>query len=236
MSNFYILLRGRTDPNTFFYSMIAIIAIAIISWIFSRKAVVLRNLRLAKEKKIVNFTDGDKGKVIGNIVFAGETLTAPFSGRKCSFYHVIIEEYRSGGKHSYWYLLHEDEKKGDVVLHDGTGFAIVDTRFTMSYLVPDVKYESGRFSSEDVPMAITHYLTANNIDDTTFLGFSKTLRYFEGILEKDEICTVSGEGMWNLAKDHGLKISSQHVLVMTTEDAEREKVYLSDDPEAAENK
>ncbi|CAN5359251.1 hypothetical protein BH09BAC5_BH09BAC5_02320 [soil metagenome] len=225
-----ILLSSKTDPVVY-YIIVPVFLIILFFWYyFSKKAVVLRNLERAQSKKIISFSDGEKGKVSGKIVFAGETLTAPLSGRKCSYYHILVEQYRSGGKSGSWHKIIEEEKKGDVVIEDETGFAIVDTRFTMSYLVPDANYKSGSFSDPTPVMesVLRHY----NIDPEGLLGFNKTLRYTEGILEKDELCVVSGTGQWNLAKDHNIKIPTEHVLVITTEDSEREKIYISDDPQA----
>ncbi len=225
-----LLHSGNVSPEVLIVIFLVFITIAIIYTYFSKRAVVLRNLEKAKEKKIINYTDGEKGKITGKIIFAGETLNAPLTGRKCSYYYVLVEEYRSGGKSGSWHKVIEDEKKGDVVLFDETGYAIIDTRFSMCYLVPDAKFESG--SLNEPTKVLSDYLASKNIDETGFFGFNKKLRYSEGILEQDELCAVSGEGQWNLAKDHGVNIPSEHILVFTSNNPDHEKVYLSDDPMA----
>jgi hypothetical protein len=207
--------------------VIGLIAIAIIVY-FSRKAVVLRNLRQADKKTIASFADGDKGKISGKIVFSGQILTAPLSGKKCVYYYILVE--RRDGKN--WKKLFEEEKKADVVVTDGTGFAIIDTRFTMSYLVPDTSLDSGTF--EDPTPKLKNYLSGINIDTQGLFGLNKTLRVIEGVLEENEDCTVSGTGQWNLSADHKIRIPSNKILVMTVSDPENEKVYITDDPEAKE--
>lgn len=225
-----LLVLLRADPLFIFIVIGIVLAISAVGFYFSRKMVVLRNLRRAQGKQIRDFKDGDKGKISGHVVFAGETIYAPLTGRKCSYYYVLVEEYRSNGKSGSWHKIIEEERQGDVVLRDASGYAIIDTGKTMCYLVPDAKFESGSFN--DPTPVLENYLRANNINPETWMGFNKKFRYREGILEKDEICTVSGEGQWNETKDHAINIPSPKVLVMTI-NTEEEKVYLTDDPEVA---
>src|SRR4051812_38551014 len=98
-----------TELSIIFF--LIILLVVLFSWYFSRRAIVLRNLRRADAKKISSFVDGDKGKIVGKIIFAGETLTAPFSGRKCSYYYLKIEEYRDGARYRSWHTIHKSEKK-----------------------------------------------------------------------------------------------------------------------------
>lgn len=187
-------------------------------------------MRSEKVKRIADFKNGEKGKISGQILFAGETINAPLTGRRCVYYYVMVEEYRRSRSSANWHKIFEEEGMGDVEVDDGTGYAIIDTRFTMSHLVPDVKFHSGTF--DDPPPKLEAYLSSRRIDGTTLLGFNKNLRYVEGILEKGETCVVSGEGQWNIAKDHHINIPAEQVLVITTDHAEHAKVYITDDPQA----
>jgi hypothetical protein len=100
----------------------------------------------------------------------------------------------------------------------------------MTYLVPDANYSSGAF--DDATPELEEFLSIYNLKSTGMFGFNKKLRYREGVLEKDEMCAVLGEGQWNETKDHNLKLPSVKVLVVTT--LQQEKIYLSDDPVTTE--
>ena len=58
------------------------------------------------------------------------------------------------------------------------------------------------------------FLDRHNVDSKGFFGFSKTIRYREGILEEGEMFTVAGEGQWNKTVDHNLMLTSKNVLVL----------------------
>lgn len=224
------LLRGRvkTDPEFVLVFLVAIVLVLIISYYFSKKNRVLRALKKSRTKFIVDFTDGDTGKFVGNVVLTGDSIYAPMSKRKCVFYHVIVEQYYSG-KHSGWRKVMEEEQKATVVIHDGSGYALVDAENSLAYLVPDESYTMKRF--ESATPELEKLLARNNVDTTDFFGFNRRFRYFEGVLQKGELFAVSGEGQWNETKDHQLNLPDEKVLVLIAEKGEQE-LYISDDPEA----
>jgi len=206
-----------------------LVAIALaVGYFFSKRAIVRRGLRKVKQKRIGEFNDGDSGRVTGRVIFAGETLVAPLSKRKCVYYHVVVEQYRSGKGGGAWHTILEEKKEGDVVVRDGTHYAIIDTRHMQSYLIDDANYESGSFNG--ATSFLGQFLSERGIAGTNWLGFDKKLRYKEGVLAEGELFTVSGEGYWNETKDHNLDLPAPQVLVITTGKKEHD-VYLSDDPE-----
>ena len=62
-----------------------------------------------------------------------------------------------------------------------------------------------------------------------FLGFNKSIRYKEGILENGEEIAVFGKGKWIAAKLLDLPEKYGKVLEITSN--ENEAIYLSDDPQ-----
>lgn len=222
---FFILLKTDMGPYWLFISILVFIGSV---FFFTRQTRVLRGLKNTGIKKIRNFQDNDIGKISGRVVFAGETVNAPFSKRPCVYYHVIVEEYGYYGRSKNWHTIIEEERKGDIVMNDGTGYAIIDSNDALTYLVPDALYESG--SEVELTDSLAAFLARHNVDSKGFFGFDKTLRYTEGILQKGEVFTVSGEGQWNLSKDHNLNIPAANVLVIIPGKAER--VFLTDDPDA----
>jgi hypothetical protein len=224
MMCFIVLLR--IDPTFMLFITGLILAGSAVVFYFSRKAVVQRALQKPGIKHIASFADGDSGKVVGEVVYAGKTIRAPLSKRKCSYYHVLVEEYRRSKSGGFWYTLVEEEDMGDVVIDDGTGYAIIDTGKTMCYLIPDANYTSETF--EDATPVLEKFLERHKTKSTALFGFNRTLRYKEGILEEGEMFAVAGEGQWNETQDHKLNLPTKKVLVITAQD--EEKVYLSDDP------
>jgi hypothetical protein len=109
------LILLRSDPGAYLIVGLIVLVISAITYFFSRKAVVRRRLREADVKRIMDFADGDTARVIGKIVFAGETIKAPLSKRQCSYYHVVVEEYRSSGKSGHWHTLVDEEKKATLL-------------------------------------------------------------------------------------------------------------------------
>ena len=63
------------------------------------------------------------------------------------------------------------------------------------------------------------------------MGFNKTIRYKEGVLEKDEQVAIYGKGKWTKASALNLPERYGNILEITA--PEGENVYLSDDPKAA---
>lgn len=211
---------------------IVLIALAVViaifcGFYFSKKAIVKRALKKTPYKRIHEFTPGEKGKVIGKIVYAGQVLQAPLSKRHCVSYHVEVQEHRRHGKSSSWVTIVNDEKRGDIVVHDGMGYAFVEPQHIQAYLVQDANFSSGTFN--DASPELIEYLRMHGQESTGLLGFNKQLRFKEGILEQNEMVAVVGVGMWGSARGKNLNLTQDRVLIMNVD--EKGKLYLSDDPD-----
>ncbi len=223
--SFLILTDGRA---LFGFLVIALMIFA--RFFYKRRLIVLRALRTTGLKKISDFKDNDVGKITGRVVYGGETVFAPISKRKCVYYRVIVEQYKYQGKSYHWIKIIDEERAGDIVMHDNSGYAVIDPNKSKNFLTEDVIQFSD--SSDTLTSSLESYLAKHDVDSRGFFGAHKTLRYKEGILEKGEVFTVSGEGQWNETKDHKLNIPSGKVLVIIPGKAEH--VYITDDPEASE--
>lgn len=213
------------------FSFIGFLVIALIifaTFFFRRRLVVLRGLQDKELKKISQFKDNDQGKIIGKVIYGGEVIFAPISKRKCVYYRIIVEQYGSSGK-TGWFKIIDEERSGDIVMYDGSGYAIIDANGSKNYLVED---EIRFFDSDTQTSTLEDFLTKHNVESKGFLDFHKTFRYKEGVLEKGEVFTVSGEGQWNKSKDYKLNIPSEKVLVIIPGKAQH--VYITDDPKAIE--
>lgn len=217
--------------NIFIYiALAAIVTIAVVGSFYTKKAVIKRKLKKAGIKKISEFMNGDVARLVGKVEFVDQPLVSPLSGRTCSHYYVLVEK-SSGSKNSSWEKLIEEEVSSKFVIRDGAHCAFIHAQNIKSYIVQDRRYSSGLL--EDATDVLEKYLNAHGHESEGILGFNKTLRYHEGILENNEEIAVYGKGEWKDASHVGLPQHYGKVLVITSHD--EESVYLSDDPDTTED-
>jgi hypothetical protein len=210
--------------------ILVILLVILCAFYFSRSAIVKRRLRKTPLRRISECRAGEVVRISGTIFPAGKTLVAPLSGRKCVYYHILVEKHVQRGKHSHWIDLIEEEKAGDVVIKDGDNYAIIKTEAVKSHIIPDQKYASGLF--KDAGKELEAYLQQHGEDSTGFLGFNNTLRFKEGILEEGEQITVAGTATWKRRDEIRLQIPLYKVLVIGPD--HDDQVYLTDDPDFKE--
>jgi hypothetical protein len=210
------------------YIIIAAVFVATViaySFFFSKRAIVKRRLRKVTAKPMSALLDGDIARVTGRISLCGATLHAPFSGRKCAYYHIIIEQHHSGKNGGHWSLLVDEVKTGDVVITDGRTAAIVHTNSAEAYVYKDREYRSG-FLNDPNPL-LTEYLKSKGVKGVSWIGLNKTLRYQEGVLEEGEQLTVAGKARWIRKSESGLDLEADRVLRI--EPCAEKPVYFTDD-------
>jgi hypothetical protein len=199
--------------------------VLVISGIFFTKEMnVKRKLRNADGKRIGEVRDGECVKIKGSIVLSGKVLQAPFSGRKCAYFHVMVQH---PGRHGPNTII-EEELAGDVVLRNGIHYAIVDTGLIKSYIVTDKKYSSN-LKRKPAPHLET-FLNEHGYSTKGFWQWNHEYTFFEGILEKREVIAVFGKAQWRAAAEFGIDVPTDTVLHISS--AEGNPVYLSDSPVA----
>lgn len=204
------------------------LVIAGIAYYFSKRERIKRTLRAIPGKKIGEFVNGEYAKISGQVYANGETILAPFSGRKCVYYYAIVEE--NAGKND-WRKVVDEEMMADVIITDGKHYAVVETDEPLTYLIPDREYSSQIFS--DATPELEAFLKRHGQSPEGIFGMNRTLRYQEGILEPGEFCTVSGYGEWKTNSDESVKVPANRVLVLKA--GIEATVYISDDPETIIN-
>ncbi|MCA6361411.1 MAG: hypothetical protein IM638_00100 [Bacteroidetes bacterium] len=205
--------------------IIAVVALLIfLAWYFGEKTTVFRNIRKHQPQQVSSFREGEAGRVQGKVVFHGQTLRAPLSGRECSYYRVIVEEYRSSGKSGHWHKVIDDVKAGLVLLHDGSGYALINAESARCFIVPDANFNSGTF--KDAPAHIEEYLKTHAKKSTGIFGWNKSMRYKEGLLEEGEVVNVAGKAVWRDAKSLGFQLPVDKILVFSAE--QDAKLYFTD--------
>lgn len=160
------------------------------SWYFSRDVRARRKLARTPMQAIVDVVPGTITRLTGKIQPLAEQLTAPMSGRRCAYYLVLVEEYRSSGKSSHWVEILREEESVDFLLHDNTGIAHVEMVAPQVAVVRDHRTRSGTF--DDASAVEAGFLARFEEQATNFLGLNRTLRYTEGALEFGEQITVLG--------------------------------------------
>lgn len=210
------------------FALIAIIfTVAVISFFFSKEAIIKRKLKKGELKRISDFKDGDIAKIEGKIEIVGKPIKAPLSQRECAHYYIKVEQRVSTGKSTRWKTIIEEEKSSQFVIRDVNGIALINDKKLESYIVQDREYESG--FGNDATKSLEKYLSSHGIESENIFGFNKTIRYKEGILEQGENVAVFGRGVWRKSSDFNLSIQNSKILVF--ENYDDSKIYLSDDPE-----
>lgn len=209
----------------------AVGVIMFLSFYFSDKNRILRELKKSRRKNISNVRDREYAKLVGKAKYVHEPLIAPLSGRKCVYYHVLVE--RKGDKS--WHTMIDETKKQDFFIESNSELAIVKAdsetdSFKRVYLVKDHEKNSGFMN--DPTIKLENYLAQHNKDSTGLLGFNKTIRYKEGIIALDEKIAVKGIGKWKALNEPIEGFSYSRVL--TLQGSEKEKLLITDEPKALE--
>jgi hypothetical protein len=209
---------------------IAIVCVFIYHFFFSRNVRINRKLKRAPWKKISSFRTGETAKIVGTIVPVDEVMIAPLSKRECSHYFVEVEQKKSSGKSSHWDTIIQKEITSRFLIKDGEHYAFIHDHRVMSNIVVDKNYSSGTF--KDATDLLESYLREHGYESENWLGWNKTIRYEEGVLEPNEQVSVLGTGNWKSAKD--LALPEEYGKVLAISAADDKYVYLSDDPETTE--
>lgn len=175
---------------------VVVLVFAGYAWWNNPKRIVKRMLRDTERTNVGDAVEGATVKIVGTLRHVGEPLRAPLSGRSCAYYEVRVEEHR--GKNNWSTIVRESEGS-QFLLEDGTGKALVKLDDPSTAVVEDLSLRSGTFN--DPSVSAQEYLTKHGVDSTSFLGFNKTLRYFEGVLEEGETVVVYGRASWEADPD-----------------------------------
>ncbi|WP_407557074.1 hypothetical protein [Winogradskyella sp. 4-2091] len=207
---------------------VGIITVLIVSYFFSTKKNILRALLKTPVKPINRIRENEYAKIIGKAKYVHEPLVAPLSGKKCVYYHVIIEQKVKNG----WSKYAEDKKMQDFFIESGNELALINAtqanKYSRVYLVKDHILKSG-FLNDASPLQ-TNYLKSLNKKSTNLLGLNKTLRYKEGVIELDEVIAIKGIAKWKSLNQPIEGYSYSKILQIFGN--EKQKFLLTDMPEA----
>lgn len=214
------------DQTLFFIIVAIVLAVVVLSAVFSNKAIIKRKLRKAEFREIANFKNGEIAKIVGRVVLFQQPLVPPLSFRKCAYYHVHVKQRISSGKNTHWKTIIKEDVASKFLVQSGQHFALIDDENVVSYITQDASYSSGFLN--DASESLEGYLRSKGYESEGFLGINKSLRYTEGVLEPGEEIAVFGKGKWVDSSSMGLSLKSPHILLISS--FENTPVYLSDDP------
>jgi len=206
---------------------VCILCMAFFRWWMNPKNITKRRLREIRRKRVVDVQDGELAKIVGTLRYASAPLTAPLSSRRCAYFEARVEQKH--GKNS-WRKIAEAKDGGSFFLEDESGRALVRLEDLGAALVEDVKFNSGVLH-DPTPQAYA-FLDEYGESATGMLGFNKTLRYAEGVLEEGEKVVVCGVGRWEVDPDpcqagEGYRDKPKRLLMTAPHVG---KMLVSDDP------
>lgn len=156
----------------------------------SAQATLRRRVKEAPLRTTADFPENTVGTVQGKLRYLGEApLVAPLSGRPCAYYEVIVEQ---GGFNKEWKEIIRESDGDDFLLEDEHGLARVHMEDCEVLVSEDASFRSGTF--QDATPELEAFLAEHGHTTSTDLGFNKTLRYREGVLEAGETVAVCGMG------------------------------------------
>jgi len=205
------------------FSLIIVLGVVLLETAVVYKA--LRNTRCAR--LLVDLPWSEVGqlqaglvKVQGQALAAGETLSAPLSGRECVYFHFQVQEKRQRGgvpPHgggSYWKTVINDTRHVPCSVDDGTGSAALHIKSAELLLSPDASERTGFLQS--ARPELEKMLRERYGYSSVGLIFNRTLSYSETRIEDGDYLLVLGtarqlpEGGWELTRGDGpLLISDQ---------------------------
>jgi hypothetical protein len=151
-------------------------------------------------------------EVAGRIVPSEQGLiAAPFSQRPAVWARVTVQQRVQAGKSSYWKTLHKEE--------DGRQFWIDDGSGQMARILPqgaqmnvNVETVGGSGILRDAKPHVETFLQMRNIKSTNMLGFNKTMKYTEEIMQPNEPAFALGPSR----REPGPPISDGYRMVPST--------------------
>jgi len=143
----------------------------------------------------------------GKIESRNKTLTDPFDGKDCVYWHIHIQQYMKRGKRRTWVTRHKAKKQVPFLLTDSTGSVFVNLKnANLKNVKRDNEYESAMFFSDDIPSKVEDYCNEKNVKLRGWFGGKKRMRFRLTYLEpNDDIYIIGSVRLPKLDETNGLK-------------------------------
>jgi hypothetical protein len=211
------------------YIILIVIAVFLVYYrtkeFFKEDARIKRKIKNAPRKSISTFKNEEIAKIIGRITESEEPLNAPFSNRTCIAYRIIIERVKAFDENSSYKKIIDKIIIKDFAITENDQIAVVRTKNIIPVIEMDQTFETRIF--KDPPPQLVSILKEHGYSSKNLLGINKDIRYNEGILEKGQLVTVLGKGIWKTSDEFEFIPNSSKVLEIVSDN--NEPVYLSND-------
>lgn len=208
-----------------FFLIVVVIGFIIYNLYFTQSAVVHGIIKKTKTKKIADVKDDEVVRISGKIIYAGKTMLAPLSGRKCVYYEVVVKDSSHRREFLKNHIDIKEEKIADVVIYDGENYAVINTKLVATSIALDQQLSSG-FWKISTP-ELTSFLVKHGERSEDYMGWSLDLIGEEGVLEEGETLEVAGKAVWRDASDFNLRIPAKKILYINP--LNEHGVYIADD-------
>lgn len=152
-----------------------------------------RALRSAKGSSISDAVEGKPIKLTGTVRCLGEPLKAPFSGRLCACWEVLVREYIPSQSSGSWRDVMTEQDAQHFIIENETGRVLVKA------IDPHMALKAEEISAKGPVRAsseIKQFLVSRGHSTDGLLGMARDLKYHEGVIEAGEKVSVSGIGRW----------------------------------------
>ncbi len=199
---------------------------------FNRDARVKRALGKVPRGRLRSVVAGSVVKLVGRLDCVDEPLVAPLSRRRCAYYELTIEEWRSGGRSGEWVTVVQQASGRDFVLRDGKAAALVRTNAAEIAVHKDEQDAIGIVKAPTPELEAL--LEQHGQKSTGLLGFNRKLRFREGVLEAGEHVAVCGAPMRYARTPSGAAIEAAggRPIEWVFDQHGDVPLYVSDDPAA----
>lgn len=159
----------------------------------NRKSWIRRRQIMATPTSAIAEATGTGRVEIKGLICASEqgTVIAPFSKRPAVWFRVKVDEQRSSGKSSHWKTIISEEDSRPFLVDDRSGqIARVFPLGAEVILTSELIATSGTLN--DATPELEEFLARRGHKSTSWLGFNKTLRYEEELLEAGDTLYALG--------------------------------------------
>jgi hypothetical protein len=207
-----------------FVISVIIVCIILYHLYFSNKATIHNKIKGTPIRKINEVQNGELVRLKGKIVYAGRTIKAPLSKRKCVYYRVEVWKV-THSRNSADELIVEEEDGADIVIEVDDHYAVISKNAIAAYIILDKTVSSGfwNFSTDELEAL----LKKHGLRTKGFMDWSLDLHAKEGVLEEGEFINILGKATWRNAKDFRLRVPTNKVLYI--EASEDDNVYLTEE-------
>ena len=163
---------------------------SILSAAFYRKTKEQRDLYTlmsVTQTSLVRDLKSGPAEVNGRVIVKDQTLSSPWSNRKCAYYRFHVEQDSSNG----WMTCIDDTSLSSFFITDETGEIEIICNDGKMDLRTDRNSKSG--VGNDASSELKNLLKSKYQEDTKGLIFNKSLRYTETYLEPDDKVYVFGQ-------------------------------------------